>query len=85
MNHLGDNIAAAVLPMGLNPENIGAFIGALTSRDDAALFQIPGVSPPMVEAAASALLNTYSTAFRSVWIAASCFVAVAAIRKFPPR
>jgi hypothetical protein len=82
MNHLGDNIAAVVVPLGLSPQDLGAFIGALTSRNDAALFQIPGVTAPMVGAAAGALLETYSSAFRSVWIAASCFVGLAGIRKF---
>lgn len=81
MHSLGDNIAVVVIPMGLNPQDLGAFIGALTSRNDAALFQIPNVTPQMVGAAAGALLDTYANAFKSVWIAASCFVGLAAICK----
>lgn len=82
MNHLGDNIAGAVIPLGLNPKDVGAFIGAFTSHDDAALFQIPGVTPQMAGAAGHALLETYAGGFKNVWTAGSCFVGVAAIRKF---
>jgi len=65
--------------MGLPPQEVGPFIGALTSHNDAALFQLPGVTPQMVGAAAQALLGTFTTGFQHVWIAASAFVAVAAI------
>ncbi|KAK3934176.1 major facilitator superfamily domain-containing protein [Diplogelasinospora grovesii] len=79
MGHLGDNIAAAVIPLGLPPNATGAFIGALTSHNEEALFQIPGVTPQIVGAGADALLGTYTTGFKHVWIAASCFVALAAV------
>lgn len=84
MNNLGDNIAQAVIPLGLNPKDVGAFIGAFTSHDDATLFQIPGVTPQMAEAAGRALLGTYASGFKNVWTAASCFVGVAAIRESAP-
>ncbi|KAL1845191.1 hypothetical protein VTK73DRAFT_940 [Phialemonium thermophilum] len=79
MNRLGDNVASAVLPMGLDPQDLGAFIGALTAQDDGALFRIPHVTGPMVGAAGQALLDTYASAFRDVWITASCLAAVAMI------
>lgn len=83
MNHLGGNIAQAVIPLGLNPQDVGAFIGAFTAKDDASLFRIPGVTPQMAQAAGGALLETYASGFKHVWTAASCFVGLAAIRKSP--
>ena len=77
-----DNIAAAVMPLGLAPAALGPFIGALMAHDDAALFQIRGVTPQMAGAGGVALLGTFTTAFRHVWIAAACFVALAALRTF---
>lgn len=84
MNHLGDNIAQAVIPLGLNPRDVGAFIGALTAHNDAALFKIPGVTPQMAQAGGHALLDTYASGFKNVWTAASCFVGLAAIRELTP-
>lgn len=82
MHHLGDNIAGATIPLGLPPSSVGPFIGALTAHDDAALVKIPGVTPPIIGAGSEALLETFSKAFRHVWIAAACFVALAAISEF---
>ena len=81
MNHLGANVADVVLPMGLNPKYLGAFVGALTSRNNAALLRIPGATPQMAGAAAEAMLKTYASGFQAVWIAAGCFVALATICK----
>ncbi|KAK3360441.1 major facilitator superfamily domain-containing protein [Lasiosphaeria hispida] len=79
MSHVGDNIAAAVVPLGLPLSSLGPFIGALTAHDNESLFQIPGVTPQIVGAGADALLATFSTGFKHVWITAACFVAFAAI------
>ncbi|KAH8666567.1 major facilitator superfamily domain-containing protein [Xylariales sp. PMI_506] len=79
MGKLGDNIANAVIPAGLPPSDVGAFIGALTARNETALGLIDGITPQIIEAGSDALLDTYVAAFRVVWIAAGCFVAVAAI------
>ena len=83
MGHLGDNIAKATIPLGLPPSSVGRFIPMLIAHDDAALFQIPGVTPQIVGAGAEALLNTFAKAFKHVWIAAACFVALAAICRSP--
>ena len=83
MGHLGDKIAKAVMPLGLPSTSMGAFIGALAAKEDAAaLFQIPGVTPQIAQAGARALLGTYVKGFQHVWIAAACFVALAVISKF---
>lgn len=82
MRHLGSNIAGAVIPKGLSPENLGEFITALTARNETALHSIPDVTSQIIAAGANAVLDTYVQAFRHVWIAAACFVAVAAIGRF---
>ncbi|KAK0614473.1 major facilitator superfamily domain-containing protein [Immersiella caudata] len=79
MGKMGANIAKVVIPMGLPPTSVGPLIGALNAHDDAAMFKIPGVTGPIVGAAAGALLETFASSFRLVWIAAACFVALAAI------
>ncbi|KAH8682678.1 siderophore iron transporter [Xylariales sp. PMI_506] len=77
--HLGDNIAAAVLPLGLPASSLGDFITLLANEDTADLVNVPGVSVEIIEAGAGALLQTYSVAFRWVWTAAGAFTVVAAI------
>lgn len=84
MGKLGDNIAGAVIPMGLPPNMTGPFIGLLMKHDNVALAQLPGVTPPIIGAGVGAMLETFSKAFNHVWIAAACFVAVAALSTFLP-
>jgi len=79
MSHVPDNIAKAVIPAGLSPDNLGQFIGALTSHNQTALGLVPGVTPKIIEEGANALLDTFVLAFRHVWIAAACFVGLAAV------
>lgn len=78
---MGANVAHVAVPMGLEPQYIGAFIAALSSKDEAALGKIPGVTRAMTEAAAAAVLETYTDGFQAVWTAAACFVGIAVIRK----
>jgi len=80
-NHLGPNIASAVVPLGLPESSLGSFIAALSTQDNTALMAVPGVSPSIIQAGAGALLQTYSVAFRWVWTAAGAFTVVAAIGK----
>ncbi|TDZ15967.1 Trichothecene efflux pump TRI12 [Colletotrichum orbiculare MAFF 240422] len=79
MSHLSDNIANAVIPAGLSPQSLGAFILGLTSHDNDSIAQIPNITPEIIAKGANARLETYVVSFRHVWIAAACFVAVAAI------
>lgn len=64
-------IAAAVVPLGLNPQALPLFIGALAAHNDAALFAVPGVSPQIIGAGVQALQQAYLESFRGVWIAAA--------------
>jgi len=84
MSHVGDNIAKAAIMAGLPKESVGMFIGALMAHDDELMSKVPGVKPQIIGAGAQALLQTFASGFKNVWIAASCFVAFAAVRKFGP-
>lgn len=72
-------IAAAVLPLGLSPDDLGRFIVALTSQDQQALEIIPGVTTSMIDAGHQGLATAYLLGFRYVWIAAGAFAFVAAV------
>ncbi|OHF03928.1 PEP5 protein [Colletotrichum orchidophilum] len=79
MSLMAPNIAKAVLPAGLDADNLPAIIGALISHNESAIAQVPDITPDIVLRGTHALLDTYVEAFRDVWISAACFVAVAAI------
>ncbi|KAK3934549.1 siderophore iron transporter [Diplogelasinospora grovesii] len=79
MAHLPGNVAQAVIADGLDPSNVPSFIAALASRNQTALRSVPGVTPQIIGDGANVLLNTYAVAFRHVWIAGGCFVALAAV------
>lgn len=82
MTQLGASVASAVVPLGLDPRNMGLFMEAFLSHDNESLRRIPNVTPGILSAAADVLLDTYESAFRNIWIAAGCFVLVAAIGEF---
>ncbi|KAK5048723.1 hypothetical protein LTR84_005815 [Exophiala bonariae] len=77
-------IANAVLPLGLAPKDLPAFIQALLSSDSKSLMQIPGVSPDVIAAGVSGLQQGYIKSFQAphitaiilavVGLIASCFV-----------
>lgn len=80
---LGSSIAAAVLPLGFSPQYLEAFIGALAGQDQAALAQIPGVTPQIIGAGVHALQTAFLASFKNVWIAAAVFAGVTVIGKLP--
>jgi hypothetical protein len=79
MNHSAANIAKVAFKNGLPDESVKYSVGALLSQNQTALMEIPGVKPSIIVAGGNALLDTYALAFRHVWIAAACFVVVAAV------
>ncbi|KAE9363866.1 MFS general substrate transporter [Stipitochalara longipes BDJ] len=76
---LGPGIAKAVIPLGLAPVNIEAFITALANNDESALMTIPGVTPQIIGAGVQALKTAFAGSFREVWITAAALAAVATI------
>ncbi|KAI1341342.1 major facilitator superfamily domain-containing protein [Xylariaceae sp. FL0016] len=79
LDQLEANVAQAVVSAGLPSENAPGFITALTSKNETALLSVPNVTSDIIQAGTNASLSTYSGAFRHVWIAAACFVALAAL------
>ncbi|KAF6802436.1 siderophore iron transporter [Colletotrichum sojae] len=79
LSHMPGNVAAAVVPAGFDPENLGGLIGGLTTHNDELLASLPGITPEILAKGGIALLDTYVVAFRNVWTAAACFVAVAVV------
>ncbi|EOA83034.1 uncharacterized protein SETTUDRAFT_156682 [Exserohilum turcica Et28A] len=66
-------IAEAVLPLGFNPKDLPALIGALASQNPAAVAAVPGSTPAIIGAASHAVSEAYRLSFRDLWIAAACF------------
>ena len=82
--HLGSDIASAVLPLGLSPEVLPDFIGALSTNEQKALMAIPGVTPQIIGAGLHALKGAYLKSFRYLWVAAGAFAVFAALRWSSP-
>jgi hypothetical protein len=77
---LGSGIAAAVLPLGLPPTSLEAFIGALAGQaPPAQIAAIPGVTPQIIGAGVAALKNAFLHSFKWVYVAAAVISAVSAI------
>jgi Fungal trichothecene efflux pump (TRI12) len=56
-------ISEAVIPLGFSTANVPALEGALASGSSAAINAVPGVTPEIVAAAASALQYAYGISF----------------------
>ena len=72
-------VAKAAIGAGLAPPNVPAFIGALTTQDNAALGAIPGVNPTIIGAAVAALTQAFADSVRVVYIIAVPFGVLACI------
>lgn len=80
---LGSGIAAAVLPLGLPPTSLEAFIGALAGEAPAAeIAAIPGVTPQIIGAGVGALKQAFLESFKWVYVAAAVISAVSAIGEY---
>lgn len=77
-DYIPNYITRAVLTAGLPPTSLGAFIGALTTYDFAALPLVPGVTPQVIGAGVAALKQAYADGIRIVYYIAApvAFVAV---------
>lgn len=72
-------LAQAAVQAGLPPSSIGPFIGAFAGRNQAALAQIPGVTPAVLGAAGGAFQQAFADSVRVVYEIAAPFGAVACI------
>lgn len=74
-------VAAATIPLGFDPNNLGQLLGALTSGNTTAISEVPGISPSILHAAGMGVKEAYSLGFRYVWVTAGAFAALAVIGK----
>ncbi|KAL2795242.1 major facilitator superfamily domain-containing protein [Aspergillus keveii] len=68
---VGSKVAAAVMPLGLSPDALEPFIGALMSNDQELLMSLPDVNPAILGAGAHAMREGYLVAFRYIYITAA--------------
>lgn len=76
------NVASAALAAGLPSSSVEQFVGYIMVQNSTAAANVSGVTPTIVEAAAKAVLDTYATAFRYVWLSAIPFLVLAVIGMF---
>jgi hypothetical protein len=68
-----------VLPLGLPATSLPALIGDLAANNQTALGSVPGITPQIIGAGVGGLREAYNQGFRFVWVAAGCFMLLAAI------
>lgn len=79
---IGPSVAAAVLPLGLPAEELGAFIGLLASGNIPAVLALPGVTPQILGAGGAALKGAFVSAFKNVWIYVAATSAAGVLSEF---
>jgi hypothetical protein len=77
--HLANEIAQRVLPLGLSAEDLPEFISALANNDQKTLESILGITPEIISAGVVGLRSAYYMAFRGTWSAAAAVSAVGLI------
>jgi hypothetical protein len=70
-----------VLPLGLPESSLPALIGDLAANNQTAIATVPGITPQIIGAGVGGLFEAYSLGFRFVWVAAGCFMVLAAVCK----
>ncbi|KAK0112587.1 hypothetical protein ONS95_014331 [Cadophora gregata] len=76
---LPQKVAAAVLPLGFPPSQLGMLIPALASGNEEAIRAVPGATPQILGAGGSAVTDAYLQSFQRAWIAAAAFSAAGLI------
>jgi hypothetical protein len=59
-------VAEAVFPLGLPQTSLPLLLGALATGSPAAVMQVPGITPAIVEAATVVTKEVYAAAYRLV-------------------
>jgi hypothetical protein len=76
---MGDNVGKAAIESGLPVTSIVPFVTDLLGQNTTGLASVPGVTPAIIGAGIDALLDTYTTGFRYVWVSALAFTVLATI------
>ena len=79
IKHLSRNIGEATISAGLDTDYVPDLVNALRAHNETALEAIPGITKNIINAGDVAFKDTYVLAFRYVWIAGGCFVALATV------
>ena len=75
-------VAKAALDAGLPPSSLPAFIGAIATKNPAALVSVPGVTATIIDAGLVAVRQALADSFRIIYIIAAPFGALAIIACF---
>ncbi|KAF1986553.1 MFS general substrate transporter, partial [Aulographum hederae CBS 113979] len=72
-------IATAVVPKGLPLSSIEPFLMALQAQDEAALMQIPGITPDIIQTGVMAMRESFGVGFSYIYITSAAFAGAALI------
>lgn len=75
-------VAAAAIKAGLPATSVPAFVGAIATKDTAAIPTIPGVTPEIIGAGVAAAQQALADSFRVIYTIAAPFGALAVIMCF---
>lgn len=67
-HELPAQIAPRVIPLGFNPQYLGALIGGLSSQNLKAVGAIPGITPQIIGAAVTGLKLAFIQATKYIWV-----------------
>lgn len=81
-NYIPNYVAEAALRAGLPRTSLAAFVGALASNNRAALSNVAGITPSIIDAGVVALKQAFADGIRVVFIIAAPFGALACIGCF---
>lgn len=82
-NRIPDNVASAALEAGLPASSVDDFVEYIVAQNKSAVASVPGATPAIITAGTSAVLDTYTVAFRYVWLSAIPFLVVATVGTYP--
>lgn len=80
--HLGPNVIAAVVPLGLPKSSLQALAEALAANNAEVVAKIPGMTPQIAAAAEMAVKRTFLISYRYVWVIMACFSLVGTVAAF---
>lgn len=75
-------VAAAAIKAGLPATSVPAFVGAIATKDTAAIPTIPGITPEIIGAGVAAAQQALADSFRVIYTIAAPFGALAVIMCF---
>ncbi|KAE9376328.1 putative siderophore iron transporter [Stipitochalara longipes BDJ] len=81
-NYIPSYVAPAAIRAGLPITSVPAFVGALAADENAALLEVPGITPLVILSGVTALKQAFADGLRVVFIIAAPFGAAACVACF---